>query len=133
MSTRATYRISESIRGDNLTNYFYIHYDGYPEGAAIYFKQLLTYKSNAEEAHRKTFAGCFEIGLKYSEKTEDHEVHGDTDYRYNLYFHDKRRILRAYKRKLIGSTIEDISEMWTQFYADDLDKFIDKYSKPEES
>jgi hypothetical protein len=132
MSTRATYRISEDFQGNGLINYFYIHYDGYPEGAANYFKDLL---KSREEFHkvwnetytgkdnlrRKTWAGTFEMGLPYSERTKDHECHGDTEFRYNLSFWDNNQTVKAYKRSYEDS--------WVCFWDGYLHEFIKIYNK----
>lgn len=98
MSTRATYRIFEKNGDEAIVSYFYIHYDGYPEGALDYFKQLLEFRewmkvryeelgdSVLRDIHRKTWSALFEIGIPLSQRTIDHEYHGDTEYRYSLYF-----------------------------------------------
>lgn len=47
MSTRATYEFKPSPNGYGPPVAFYIHYDGYPEGAAAYFYEALTAKGGA--------------------------------------------------------------------------------------
>lgn len=65
MSTRATYRFITPTTDITL----YIHHDGYPQGAAIYFskgKEVASFIHNNERA----------------EIVSSHESHGDTEYRY---------------------------------------------------
>jgi hypothetical protein len=70
MSTRATYNIDSKC--------FYIHYDGYCEGAAVYFWNMHKAKGRG---------GCAEAFLRgndLAEFTQSHNAHGDTEYRYDL-------------------------------------------------
>jgi hypothetical protein len=70
MSTRATYKIDGK--------YFYIHYDGYKDGAAVYFWNMHQAKGRG---------GCAEAFLRgndLAEFTQSHDAHGDTEYRYDL-------------------------------------------------
>lgn len=77
MSTRATYKI------DGTT--FYIHHDGYPEGAAEYFKNALEWPDRApERAPNATFADDFIRANLCAELTPGHDAHGDTEYRYTV-------------------------------------------------
>jgi hypothetical protein len=73
MSTRATYKI------DGVC--FYIHYDGYREGAAVYFWNMHHAK---DKNPRGGNAEAFLRGNELSEFTKNHTVHGDTEYRYDL-------------------------------------------------
>ncbi len=75
MSTRATYCFANS---DGYSTTVYIHWDGYPSGAASYFKNAFDFEG----------AGCFAtkfIKSNYSaELTSNHEWHCDTEYMYDL-------------------------------------------------
>lgn len=78
MSTRATYLFKgDDIRPDVC---FYIHYDGYPEGAAEYFRDMLN-----QVNERGGLAGRFIRGNSYAEFTGGHNNHGDTEYRYTIH------------------------------------------------
>lgn len=72
MATRATYKIHSHC--------FYIHWDGYPEGAAVYlwnmYQAMKTSKGGLSEA--------FLRGNDGAEFTGDHDCHGDTEWRYTL-------------------------------------------------
>ena len=87
MSTRATYVIDG--------HGFYIHTDGYPEHAALYFLNMV--KANAVEikSHpqikheymnrpRGGYAAHFLRGNCLAEFTEGHDAHGDTEYQYTM-------------------------------------------------
>ena len=70
MASRATYRF---FSGQTA----YHHWDGYPEGAA----QLL---NNAVLDGGDLTYESFLKANKKAEKTESHEIHGDTEYRYDI-------------------------------------------------
>lgn len=106
MSTRATYQI------DN--KYFYIHYDGYPSGAATYFYATLTFDNK-----RGGLAEQFLRANDLAEFTGSHEIHGDSEYRYTL---EGSGYLKAEERI-------DFSDQWKAFYLGDVAEFINKYSE----
>jgi hypothetical protein len=103
MGTRATYRIKEASNdcgfNRSQSKYFYIHWDGYPEGAADYFKQMQNNLETLKVKH--SFHKEEEFELKFgkaiiafgmigpAEFTEDHEEHGDTEFQYNLFYSHK--------------------------------------------
>jgi len=75
MSTRATYQLPNGDAGDST---MYIHADGYPEGAAVYFLRM---------HHAAYKGGLAERFLRSNEEallTESHEAIGDTEYRYTV-------------------------------------------------
>ena len=137
MSTRATFRIAEATRQyDNIIpRTYYIHYDGYPSGAAEYFVQLTDFMKeylNKLEAlfgtdagmilrcyKKKRFSSFFEMGIPFSEETIDHDYHGDTDYQYNLFRTEEGEIIVTMK-SLYGRDTE---------FCDTIVKFIEKYYK----
>jgi hypothetical protein len=75
MSTRATY----TIKDDEQTHHFYIHHDGYTEGAAGYFYNLFT-----AENKRGGLAEQFLRGNDNAEFTINPERHADTEFHYTL-------------------------------------------------
>jgi hypothetical protein len=78
MSTRATYQFDGYESGHDVT--VYIHHDGYPTGAAVYFYDtLMNCKGQGNMATR------FIRTNSKAEITADHEYHGDTDYRYTVH------------------------------------------------
>lgn len=74
MSTRATYKVITELTETT----FYIHHDGYPEGASEYFQNAL--KSD----RRGSFADRFHNANERAEITLSHNAHGDTEYRYDI-------------------------------------------------
>ncbi|MEL0087736.1 MAG: hypothetical protein VW757_06630 [Halieaceae bacterium] len=72
MATRATYRFIDRSDWRPITT-VYNHWDGYPEGAASH---LCTVR-NAEDFIRRN---------EQSEITPGHEAHGDTEWRYDIYY-----------------------------------------------
>lgn len=137
MSTRATYRIAESINGYDciLPRTYYIHYDGYPSGASDYFIQLTDFmKEYLNQLNslfgddsgmilrcykKKRFSSFFEMGIPFCEETIDHDSHGDTEYQYNLFRSEEGEIFVTMK-SLYGREPE---------FNDTMVKFIKKYSK----
>jgi len=89
MSTRATYQINDK-RYNNETREmtFYIHHDGYKEGAAYYFYNMIETRTGTGEGYKtNSKGGNIEAFLRANynaEITESHSVHGDTEYRYTL-------------------------------------------------
>jgi hypothetical protein len=89
MSTRATYLVNGTP--------FYIHTDGYPEGAAEYFRQMIGALTapaadglavGAIADRRGGLVHAFIRGNDRAEPTESHQAHGDTKYRWDV---DDRR------------------------------------------
>jgi hypothetical protein len=128
MSTRATYRIQEGDSHSDETQCFYVHHDGYPEGAADKFRDM---KVNLETLIGGKLGGdsrcrpgkpIIAFGMiDGAQFTKDHEVHGDTEYCYNIYFNrkDQKFSLRAYELDFDGGS--------QLFFNGELDEFIKKY------
>ena len=106
MSTRATYRfIPDDLRFRPAVT-VYVHHDGYPEGAAVYLEDAHTVEKFIRKNDR-------------AEVTASHEVHCDTEYRYDIH----RQIgLKAYKREGYG---EDAT--WSEFFDGSFNSFIETY------
>lgn len=105
MSTRANYRIDDVL--------FYIHHDGYPEGAADYFNDAII-KNNG-----RLTAGAF---MRANERCEFSDgLHGDIEYFYN--YNSKEDILRAYSVDFEGEK--------TLFFNGSIFDFINEYIKTE--
>jgi multimeric flavodoxin WrbA len=82
MGTRATYQIGNHT--------FYIHYDGYAAGAAVYFYNMIEAANVLDdsgigrELNHGGYAEQFLRGNPSAEFTTSHEDHGDTEYHYTL-------------------------------------------------
>lgn len=117
MSTRATYRFEGASDASDFHAIppitFYIHHDGYPEGAAFYLWQM----HHATSCDREP-AACFLRGNERAELTSGHEAHGDTEYRYTL----RGSTLTAYKRYGFGE-----SERWDAFSVGPWHEFVNEY------
>ena len=73
MATRATYEIENSL--------FYIHHDGYPQGAAQYFLAAMEADIKNDTI---TLEEAFARGNVRAEPIWTHDDHGDTEYRYTV-------------------------------------------------
>lgn len=113
MSTRATYSFN-CVYTKEIT--FYIHSDGYPEGAACYFWDMhknIKYKGGFAEVFVKANPMNAVI-------TDSHELHGDTEYRYHM----KNNGI------LIAEESEDyFKRKFKTFFSGHYGEFINKYSK----
>lgn len=110
MSTRANY-IFKSGRKTLAT--FYIHHDGYPEGAAEYFHKALIYdngKINSPDAFLRANDAC-EISC----------IHGDIEY---LYEFD----IPTQKLKVFKIYFTEAGNEKSLYIVDDIYTFINKYS-----
>lgn len=107
MSTRATYKF------ENVT--YYIHYDGYLEGAASYFNNALL-GSNGRGGLESRFLRYNEL----AEVTESHEIHGDIKFRYTVKKVDNQNILCAQ---------EYVDGKWEVIFSGTVYEFINKSSQ----
>lgn len=117
MSTRATYNFIQTGGCHGVTGMnhppvtFYIHHDGYPQGAAFYFWNM-----HHDKSHDGSPAGRFHRSNERAEFTGGHDAHGDTEYRYTL----DRTTLTAWKRY-------EFTDRWDVFYTGEYHDFINKY------
>lgn len=116
MSTRATYRFIPADPKFKPAITVYIHHDGYPSGAAGYLQGA----SSAEDFIRKNAR---------AEITLSHEVHGDTEYRYDISRHGSTgtgSTINAYKREGYTRGYLRNDAAWVQFFDRSLDEFIEQ-------
>lgn len=92
MSTRATYKFNKTEWFPQVT--FYIHHDGYPSGAAVYFKKMLAVTDEFEN-----ICDAFYRANDRAELTLGHEAHADTEYQYTV---ERIGTLTAYHSKWDG-------------------------------
>ncbi len=117
MSTRATYKFAAGEWSPEVT--IYIHWDGYEAGAAMYFYNLLTSPSKGCAATQ------FIRANEGAELTDSHEVHGDTEYRYNHSGSGPAAQLEAYKINRHKSRGDD--RVFDLIYSGPLHEFIEKH------
>lgn len=114
MSTRATYTFSNTaLAGEDVT--VYIHHDGYPVGAAEYFRKALNEKMDTGKPLLEAFITANRGALI----TRDHEAHGDTEYRYTT---DGKSLI--VDKRTIEFTDNGYSQNWSKIYESDLDEFV---------
>ena len=109
MSTRANY-IFKSGRKTLTT--FYIHHDGYPEGAAEYFQNALIY-GDGKLNDPDTF-------LRANEDCEISEIHGDIEYLYE--YNIKTQTISCYK-----VSFEDGKMSKVLYIKDDVYMFVSRF------
>ena len=122
MSTRATYELPAGLHAgiDSVT--YYVHHDGYPEGAAwkLYgmYSQLKQRKDNPYGADRMApnagFAEAFILANRDAEFTKHHSCHGDTEWKYLL---SRNGTLEVFERHAFDCDEWDLSYSgpWEQF------------------
>ena len=113
MGTRATYEFCHELHG---TQTFYIHWDGYPEGAAMYFRQMFEFNQWGASLAAKFFRGN-----PTAEFTQCKEAHGDTEYHYVV----ENRKIQCFK---ILRNYETGGCAYNTVFRGDLYEFVNKYS-----
>lgn len=117
MSTRATYKIDFTT--------FYIHWDGYPEGAATYFQNAFKHRHTMEDrAPNATLADDFIRANPRAELTPSHDSHGDTEFRYTVEIDGDERFGNPTYHLTVESGID---EDWETIFTGSLDNFINIY------
>lgn len=106
MSTRATYLLPTA--NSSLPICFYIHHDGYPEGAAYYF-----YKMHNCKNMRGSLACRFLRANANAEFTGKHENYSDTEFQYTI---NHQNILTVHQRGIFDDKWHLIYEgLWYLF------------------
>jgi hypothetical protein len=127
MSTRATYRITATHSGGSESQCFYIHYDGYPHGAVVYFEEFLDNLEKIIKDGRYRDGKCIAAFgmLPLSEFIDDHDSRGDAEYRYNIYYNREEEdfYLTAFEHRWAGEG----RDIWEEFFKGDLREFINTH------
>tara|TARA_B100001287_G_scaffold107686_3_gene90723 strand:+ start:2320 stop:2901 length:582 start_codon:yes stop_codon:yes gene_type:complete len=119
MSTRATYQIFDDT--------FYIHHDGYLEGAAMYFFNMVQASRHIRNGiwdWSKPKGGApfaFIRGNANCEPTTGHDAHGDTEYKYTLF--KENDVLKLIALERTGWA----TESWHGVFCGSLCDFVNKY------
>jgi len=123
MSTRATYTFSNTaLAGEDIT--VYIHHDGYPMGAAEYFRKAMDEKLDSGRQLLEAFIAANDRAMI----TRCHQAHGDTEYRYTT---DGKQITVEHRK--IEFTDEGYSETWNTITESSLDDFISEQAYKQEA
>ena len=126
MSTRATYEFISTVSSFEPNVVVYRHYDGYPEGAADWLKDVRT----AEDFIRKNTEARI---------TQSHDVHGDTDYRYIVTRGQKGSVDIVAKQRIVGKRLSwngsakefqnDRVDQWIVIFNGSAEEFQRHYSR----
>lgn len=119
MGTRATYKMKSE---DGLEVVIYQHWDNYPTGASRSFYKALNFNLGVNRYGQDVPYILAENFIRANEDarlTQSHEIHGDTEYRYDL----EKNHLKAWRLSDYGS------DNWELFYNGDLDEFISQNDK----
>lgn len=141
MSTRAVYEFYGKNNKRILS--IYIHWDGYPDGAAVYFKNALDKTERYLEAEDDMTCGiCADNFMtnfirynKYAEITQSSELHSDLEYIYKMDLFSRKITIHALNwDKVIKSgkcryEMDDQSEFWDVIETYAINDFLKKYSQ----
>jgi len=94
----------------------YIHHDGYPTGAAEYFRKALF----IAKTDRRPILEAFIAANTGAQITRSHQAHGDTDYRYTIDSKD----VQVQKRISNVSEEHGFENYWETIYIGSIDEFI---------
>tara|TARA_R100001129_G_scaffold103444_1_gene70649 strand:- start:1279 stop:1632 length:354 start_codon:yes stop_codon:yes gene_type:complete len=112
MSTRATYEFISTVNSFEPNVVVYRHYDGYPEGAADWLKNVRT----AEDFIRKNTEASI---------TQSHDTHGDTDYRYIVTRGQKGSVDIVAKQRIVYDQVD----RWIVIFNGSAEEFQRHYSR----
>jgi len=123
MSTRATYTFSNTaLAGEDVT--VYIHHDGYPMGAAEYFRKAMNEKLDSDRPLLEAFIAANDGATI----TRNHEAHGDTEYRYDT---DGKNI--TIKKREIKFDDDGYNTFWLDIYYGELHYFVISHAPQQEA
>tara|TARA_R110000851_G_C13068212_1_gene564620 strand:- start:934 stop:1272 length:339 start_codon:yes stop_codon:yes gene_type:complete len=94
----------------------YIHHDGYPIGAAEYFRKALF----IAKTDRRPILEAFIAANTGAEITRSHQAHGDTEYRYTI----DRKFVKVQKRIMNFSEEHGFDNYWETIFSGSIDEFI---------
>lgn len=112
MGTRATYQFTTP---EDVTVCVYIHWDGYPQGAADYLAAALEHARLNDISPNSSLAEWFIAATKCM-LTPGHDAHGDTEFQYNFRFAGGTYHVTAidvYHEKKMEYTLEQFMSLYT--------------------
>ena len=124
MATRATYKFSSKSANDGEV-FIYNHWDNYPAGAAEHFFQALVHAGEYGVLRAESFIR----GNERAEITESHDIHGDTEYRYDIDVAEQE--VTVFQRDIRFHADGSYTESWEFFAHLDVKEFIIKYRNSE--
>lgn len=115
MSTRATYLFTNNLMAaEDIC--VYIHHDGYPTGAAEYFRKALF----IAKTDRRPILEAFIAANTGAQITRSHQAHGDTEYRYTIGL----KYVKVQKRISDFSEEDGFDNYWKTIYSGSIEEFI---------
>lgn len=129
MATRATYTFKTEAQYDyerRADVHVYIHYDGYPSGAASYFNAALKLLNDRRAPLSNLRGGITEQFIRanpLAEITSHADNHGDTEFHYDVIKSSGSIRLEAYELQR--------NQTKYQFFNGTLEDFVNKYLVPE--
>ncbi len=114
MATRATYKFYNTQLVNSAT--VYIHWDGYPEGAAHYIAE-------ATDDKNRITVERFIRANEGANITQSHSSHGDTDYRYDFHRNGEMSVSKR-TIELVGDEYE---ENWNLIFTGSISDFLNQY------
>lgn len=135
MSTRATYKFA--AHGYRAGVCFYVYHDGYPVGAASKFLEAIKFSPDAGNSFsfQGPLSDRFFRANKNAEFTEDHDSHGDTEWRYTFDPANNRILV---EEVIYGAFDKDTGkrlspDTWQTYFFGPLVEFIKQEAKSEEA
>lgn len=100
MSTRAAYTFIDR-EGQDGTHHVYKHHDGYPSGALKAITAALRFAWDLPRFEADEFAAAFVAANKPRHGggvrlTHDWKLHGDLEFRYEIFFYHETLMISAY-------------------------------------
>lgn len=125
MATRATYKFFNTQLIPSAT--VYIHWDGYPQGAAHYIAEAIGYKGNYSETATLTVERFIRAN-EGANITQAHTSHGDTDYRYDFSHKEQMSV----SKRSIERVGDEYQEKWEVIFTGSISEFLESNYKAEE-
>jgi len=124
MATRATYQINHRGQWKPKTT-IYCHWDGYPTGAATYWRKALL----AMDSVKGGFAEAFLYGnAESAELTAGHDAHGDTEFRYTVTVEQGGKMLMRAEKAIFCEDFGGGRKGWSTVFEGDLLAFVNEYT-----
>lgn len=129
MSTRAVYTFKDQFGSFSV----YKHYDGYPEGAALWIEKARALAWPGSRFEADEFAASFIAANKDKAGdvriTKSHSSHGDLSFRYEVTQKKGALYVQAFQR----SYSQDETLKYTKIFSGSLTEFFAKYPLEQEA
>jgi len=126
MATRATYKFYNTQLTNSAT--VYIHYDGYPKGAAQYIDNAMVADGDIKHPQIITVERFIRYN-EYAQITQSHSSHGDTDYRYDFHRNGEMSV----SKRTIEKVGDEYEENWNLIFTGSIKQFLETYLAEQEA